>query len=144
LRDDEPVYQYVSHLTIAGKVVDPADRIGQEYELIVYGDDAPSRNIYATLKDVQARDKYNAPKWRDYRGGSIPVVRPIPALALLNKERGTGRHSTWVNVAPRLVSDMLVLLASGRPTYVTLTEVKENRHLWIRRVDLQTTDPADE
>jgi hypothetical protein len=145
LGDDEPVYEYVTHLTITGTAIQPAERAGERYELTIYGDDSPSRCVNLKLKDVQVRDeKYNSPQYREYRGRQLPVVRHIPGLSTVEKERGAPTHRAWLNVAPRLVSDMLVLLASGRATYVDLHEAKENRHRWIRRIELQTTDPTQE
>lgn len=144
LTDDEPVYDYVTHLTIIGSVVYPPERVGEQYELTIYGNDAPSRKISLKLRDVQARSEYNSPLYREYRGGSIPVVGPIPSFGFVDKNRASGRRTAWLNVAPRLVSDMLTLLAAQRTTFVSLYERKEERTRWIRRVELQTTDPAEE
>ena len=145
LRPEEPVFQFVTHLTIAGSVIQPAELAGHRYEFTIYGNDGPSRDVNLTLKDVQVRDeKYNSPQYREYRGRRIPVVRHIPGMATVDKERGAPTHRARLNVAPRLVSDMLVLLASGRKTYLDVQECKEARHRCIRRFELQTTDPTQE
>jgi hypothetical protein len=145
LRPEERVFEFVTHLTITGTVTQPAELAGHRYEFTIYGNDGPSRDVNLTLKDVQVRDeKYNSPQYREYRGRRIPVVRHIPGLATVDKERGAPTHRAWLNIAPRMVSDMLVLLASGRKTYVDLQESREARHRWIRRFEVQTTDPSNE
>jgi hypothetical protein len=44
----------------------------------------------------------------------------------------------------RLVTDALVLLAKPETLFVALHEHKIDRARWIRRISLQTTDPAEE
>ena len=141
---DEPVYKHITYLTINGQATYPEKRAGERFEFTVHGDDSPSRELRATLKDVQVRDEYNCPEYREYRGRQIPVVHPIPPLAFIDKNRAQLKRTAWLNMEPRLVSDMLALLCSDRTVYVSVHEVKEGRTRWVRRFDLQTTDPADE
>jgi hypothetical protein len=144
LTDDEPVYKYVTHLKITGTATHPEERAGERYELTVYGDDSPSRNVHLALRDVQVRNDYNSPQYRDYRGRRIPIVNPIPGFTILTRDRGDGTWMSSINLAPRLVSDMLALLGTGRTVYLALHECKERRARWIRRFGLQTIDPAEE
>jgi hypothetical protein len=144
LCDDEPVYQFVTYLTIRGHAIYPEDRAGERFEFTVHGNDAPSEKLHAKLKDVQVRNDYNSPQYRDYRGRRIPVVHPVPALAFIDKNRAEQKRTVWLNVRPRLVTDMLTLLGTGRKTYISVHEVKDQRARWVRRFELQTTDPSKE
>jgi hypothetical protein len=143
LRADEPVYKHITYLKICGHATYPEKRAGEHFEFTVHGDDSPCKNLRATLKDVQVRDEFNSAEYRAYRGRQIPVVHPIPSLAFIDKNRAQKR-TVWLNVEPRLVSDMLTLLGSTRQIYVSVHEVKEGRTRWVRQFELQTTDPAEE
>lgn len=94
LRPEEPVYEFVTHLTITGTVMEPAELAGHKYEFTIYGNDAPSWQVNLTLKDVQVRDeKYNAPQYREFRVRRITVVRHIPGMATVDMERGAPTHA---------------------------------------------------
>jgi hypothetical protein len=86
--EEDPVYTYVTRLTFTGVVISPPDRAGDRYQIAVSGDEAPSRRVSPTLKQLQERDEFGSQKYRDYRGGSIPVYRKIPGLGLVDKARG--------------------------------------------------------
>ncbi len=144
LTDDEPVYKYVTHLKITGAATHPEERAGERYELMIYGDDSPTRNVHLKLRDVQVKNDYNSPQYREYRGRRIPVVNPIPGFTILNRDRGDGTWMSSINIAPRLVSDMIALLGTGRTVYLALHECKARRVRWVRRIGLQTIDPATE
>jgi hypothetical protein len=144
LRANEPVYKYITYLKICGHATYPEKRAGERFEFTVHGDDSPSKDLRATLKDVQVRDEFNSAEYRSYRGRQIPVVHPIPSLAFIDKNRAERKRTVWLNLEPRLVSDMLTLLSSTRQLYVNLHEVKEGRTRWVRQFELQTTDPAEE
>jgi hypothetical protein len=144
LRADEPVYKHITYLTIRGHATHPEKRAGERFEFAVHGDDSPSKELRATLRDFQVRDEYNSAEYREYRGRQIPVVHPIPSLAFIDKNRAAQKRTVWLNVEPRLVSDMLVLLGSTRPIYISVQEVKVGRTRWVRQFELQTTDPAEE
>jgi hypothetical protein len=86
--DEDPVYRFTNQLRIAGISTYPQDRAGESYELTLHGDDAPSNRIAITLKDIQVRDEYQAPKYRTYRGREVPLYQPPKGLGLLDKARG--------------------------------------------------------
>jgi hypothetical protein len=144
LDDREPVYCFASDLTIFGTAVHPKVREGNSYEVSICGDDSPSSGISHQLRDLQSRDATGSAKYRTFRGAEVPVFMRPPDLALLNKTRGKAHWTAWVRVTPRLASDMLVLLTSGQELYLALTETKDERARWVRRVSLQTTDPRSE
>ena len=142
LDDRDPVYKYITRLTIVGTATYPEDRAGQRFEVTVFGDESPSRRVFATLKDIHERGEYGQPLYRQYRGQDLPVFRKPPGLGLLDKVRGESRWTAWLNVAARLVSDMLVLLGTKRDLYLAIEERKIGRTRWVDGVGLQTTDPA--
>lgn len=142
--EEDPVYTYVTRVTFRGVVTYPSERAGDRYEMAVSGDEAPSRQVSPTLKQLQERDEFGSPKYRDYRGGNIPVYRKIPGLGLVEKVRGEAAWYGWANVSARLVTDMLVLLNSARTLYLAVEERREGRTRWIDGVGLQSSDPAED
>ena len=144
LHDSDPLFRHVTQLVIAGTLSDPADRPGDRYEITLRGDDSPGTSVNATLQDAQVRGEYGSPQYRQYRGREIPVYKPPSGLGLINKERGQPFWRGWVTIAPRLVTDMLVLLGHKRSLYLAIQERKAQRSRWIHSISLQTTDPAEE
>lgn len=84
---------------------------------------------------MQARDKYNAPQYRTYRGKQVPVYVPPKGMGMIDKVRGELR---WTG------SDLLILLGQGRPLFIGIDERKHERTRWLHSVSLQMTDPAQE
>lgn len=144
LHDDDPLFKYVTRLTIVGTSSYPEGRANERYEVTVYGDDAPSRSVFAKVKDAHARDEYGAPQYRQYRGKRVPVYQPPMGFGLLNKVRGEQTWNAWLNLAPRIVTDMLVLLNLHRQLYLAIQERKVGRTRWVYSISLQTRDPAEE
>lgn len=144
LDEDDPLYKFATRLTITGTGAYPEDRAGHTFTFTICGDDAPSRGLNLTLKDMQEREGYGIPKYRTYRGRQIPVFKDVKGITFLDKVRGENAWTAWLTIAPRLVTDMLILLQAERIKYVAVHEVKEGRHRWIRNIGLQTTDPAEE
>lgn len=142
--DDDPVLEYVTALDISGVCIAPEARAGDAYEISIRGDEGRRSEKLLTLKDLQDRDEDRVPIYKTYRGENYPVYRDIPGIATLNKTRGENRWDAWIQVAPRLVSDMLALLPTGRPLYLAIHERKLDRKRWIESISLQTTDPAEE
>jgi hypothetical protein len=143
-REEEPPYEFVTSLHFNGVATYPEDRVGEEYRVTVRGEELRQGDFSLTLKDMQARDEYGAPKYRSYRGREIPVFEPPPGLATLEKPTKNRPGSAWFWVAPRVVSDYLSLLALPGPFYLSLHEHKVQRKRWVLSLGLQTTDPAEE
>lgn len=144
LYDDDPLFRHVSELTIVGVSTYPDQRAGDRYEVSVYAEDTPSSRVHSTLKDAQVRDKYGAPAYRTYRGGQVPVYNTPSGFGLIEKVRGEPGWTAWVHLAPRLVTDMLILLGHQRQLYLGIQERKANRTRWVYSIALQTTDPAED
>ncbi|RUW26565.1 hypothetical protein EN858_22130 [Mesorhizobium sp. M4B.F.Ca.ET.215.01.1.1] len=142
--DDAPLYRFTTRLTVAGISIYPEERAGDTYEITVSGDNLGSGDIGATLKDAQERDKYGAPKYRQYRGRQIPIYTPPPGMGLIAKIRGERCWTVWLRVSPYFASDALALLRNGRSLFLAIHERKTNRSRWVQSVSVQTTNPAEE
>ena len=140
----DPVFRFNTDLTIVGTPTSPKKRVGERYELAIFGDDAPSRHLHMTIDDAQAHDERGVPQYRTYRGDSLPVYKAPPGIAVLHKVRGEPRWGAYVTALPRFVSDLLLLLGSGKSLYVALDERKDRRTRWMQIRSLQTTDPSEE
>jgi hypothetical protein len=113
--DNDPLFEHVTQLVLSGTATSPSDRAGECFTLTIRGDDSPSTRVGLTLHDMQLFDEYHAPRYREYRGQTVPVYRSVPGIASLSRTRKASPWTAWINCAPRLVSDMLVLLGlSGR------------------------------
>ena len=142
--ESDPLYPVSSRLTITGTSTYPEKRAGESYELTIHGEDARSRRHNTTLKHAQVREEYGSPKYREYRGGMIPVYDPPSGVGLIEKVRGEPCWTVWLSVAPQFVNDALTLLGHHRDLYLSIHEYKEKRARWIRSLSLQTSDPAEE
>ena len=142
--DDEPVFEHVTQLVLTATAVHPSDRAGESFELTIRGDDSPSTRVGLKLRDMQLLDKNRVPQYREYRGQTLPVYRPVPGIASVSRAGKASPWTAWINVAPRLVSDMLALLSRDARQYLAIVESKLGRERWIRRLSLQTRDPATE
>jgi hypothetical protein len=72
----------------------------------------------------------------------VPVLDLPTGVTTIQRRRDDYVWNAWVFAEPRLVTDMLVILASGRSTFLSLYEKMVNRERWITSVSLQTADPA--
>lgn len=142
--DQEPLYEFETHLEIAATCTHPEERAGDAYSLTVYGDVSPESDIYRTLKDNQAVNEYNSPQYREYRGKRVPVYLPPKGMGMLDKERGLPQWNGTIWVQPRYVNDLLVMLGWNRLLYLSIHEKKIDRQRWIQAVSVQTSDPAEE
>ncbi len=142
--EDEPLYHFLPHLDITGTSTYPDDRAGAVYELTIYGEDSPNSRIHWKLQDIQAVDEHRVPKYREYRGKSIPVYVPPKGMGTLDRVPGEARWRGAIFVPPRFISDLLIVLGNGRTLFMAIEERKIQRQHWIQGVCVQTTDPAKE
>ncbi len=131
-------------MVLIGTATYPSDRTGECFELTIRGDDSPATRVGLRLRDMQLRDDNRVPQYREYRGQTLPVYRPVPGIASVRRVGKTSPWTAWINLAPRLVSDMLALLGFSGHLYLAILECKHSRERWIRRLSLQTRDPASE
>ena len=144
LNDNDPLYRFTSSLKVSGTTTYPDERAGEGYELTIYGDDAPSQRHNLTLKDIQARDKYNAPEYRTYRGKQIPVYHPPNGIGIIDKVRGKPVWSGFLFAQTRFVNEAVVILGQRKKLFMTVHEFKEGRKRWLRGISFQTDDPSEE
>lgn len=144
LDEDDPVNRFTNQLEISGTCTYPENRAGDDYQIIFYGDDAPSRELALTIKDIRYRDKFEAPLYKTYHGRRYPVLVPPKGMGLLEKVRGEALWRGWLHTTPQFVNGMISLLGCDRTLYLAIHEFKLERARWIRRAILQTADPSED
>ncbi len=136
------MFESATVLIVRGTFYAPESRLAEHVELTVYGHRSPREGI--RVKDVHARDKNERDMYRITRGLRVPVLNLPPGVATIERRRSDNFWAAGVFVEPRLVTDMLLVLAPGRQTYLSLYEKKADRRQWVTDVTLQTSDPAAE
>src|ERR1022692_2772581 len=68
------------------------------------------------IKDIHARDKNESHMYRIVRGQQVPVLNIPKGVTTIERRRSDNVWAAWVFVEPRLVTDMLLVLAAGRQT----------------------------
>jgi hypothetical protein len=139
---DAAVFESTTRLDIHGVCTDPTERAGQQCHITLY-EESPSTSALR-VKDIHAKDKHDAPKYRTNRGKHTPMYDIPDGLAVIERRRSDGAWTAQVPVAPKLVTHMLILLGHTRQTYLFIHERRLGRRRWIRSISLQTTDPATE
>jgi hypothetical protein len=142
--EDEPLYHFLAHVEIAATCIYPEERVGDGYQLTIYGEDHPDSDVFWKLKDVQVIGEHHAPQYREYRGKRVPVYAPPKGMGMLDKERGRPAWRGTIWAQPRFLSDALILLGQSQPLFLEVLERKIKRHRWIQGITLQSTDPAAE
>jgi hypothetical protein len=82
--------------------------------------------------------------YRITRGLRVPVLNLPPGVTTIDRRRSDNVWAAAVFVEPRLVTDMLLILAGSRQTYLSLYEKKADRRRWVTNVTLQSSDPTAE
>lgn len=141
--ENEPIYSFETVLHISGVCTAPQDRTGHRYDVTLYGMPDEQRNN-PRIRDLHERDEYGGHKYRKRRGREEPVYAPAPPLAHIDKIRGEDRWTTSIFVAPRMVTDSLIILSGPKQAYISIHEIKENRKRRVNSLSVQTTDPAEE
>ena len=138
------VHSFGTNIELEGVCTYPDDRAGENYSITIYGHEREHGEFSKRLSDYQERDeKYNL-KYRTVRGNQVPVYDVPYDIGYYSRNRGTKDWSGAAWVSPQTASDMLVLLSSVNPLYVSIHECKIGRNRLIAGLTLQTTDPAYE
>jgi len=140
IEEDAEVFDSTTQLIIRGVFSEPKDRSGERVELTLYGERTGRTTM--RVKDVHSRDKNGSRLYRTYRGESVPVLDLPTGVTTIQRRRDDHVWNACIFVEPRLVTDMLVILAAGRSTFLSLYEKMADRERWITSVSLQTADPA--
>jgi hypothetical protein len=142
--DDDPVFEHITRLVLIGTSTYPAERAGECFELTIRGYDGPSSRVDLKLRDMHLLDADRVPRYREYRGQTFPVYRPVPGIASMSRAGRKSPWTAWINLQPRLVTDMVVTLGLRARLYLAISETKQGRDRWIRQLSLQTSDPSNE
>jgi hypothetical protein len=141
---DAEVYDFGSDLEINCRSTWPEGLAGEDYHLTVYGSESSPGQFRMTLRDCQAKDEDGSSIFRKKAGQAVPVYDVPKGIGHFDRRR-TGSSRAWSGcawVAPRCLSDMLLILLHVRPVYVFVYERRDNRVRLIVGLTLQTTDPA--
>lgn len=141
---DDPVYEFTTGLTVTAEIINPSERAGHEFRLEMRGHDAPSESTSRKLRDIQAVDEYNAPKYRTYRGRQIPVYVTPPSLGLIDKVRGEDAWQCYIFTTKSFALEALAVLREPDTVYLMLHERLEDRKRWLQHLSVQTNDPLAE
>jgi hypothetical protein len=142
LPDDTEVFESTTVLIVRGVLYEPTLRSGEHVELTLYGERASRSTL--RIKDIHARDKDESHMYRIVRGLHVPVLNLPTGVTTIERRRSENIWAAWVFVEPRSVTDMLLVLATGRQTHLSLYEKKVDRRRWLTDVTLQTSDPVAE
>ena len=143
ISDDTPIYEFYTVIDLYGVITYPESRSNADFKLTIYGSE---KRGYPglTLKDTLQVDSEGMTKMVKKKGAYYPVYNVPPGIATLEKVRGENRWHAWIFAAPDYTRDSLILLSSGKKTYVSIHERKVERRRWIQSLSLQTTDPLEE
>ncbi len=143
-REDAHIYRHTSQLEIECKSLSPKSRAGVTYRVTVYGEDPSEARFSLKVGDCKARGEDGRPLYDKKRGQLTPVYNIPHGIGFLQKDRGATDWSAAAWVSADNATQMLTLLMSARPLYVSLEERKEGRYRAIVNFSLQTTHPDEE
>ena len=138
------VFSFQSELELTGVCSYQDDRAGNQYKIDVFGHELNRGNFEAILSDYHVKDDEGIPKYRKRGKEKIPVYDPPDSIGYIEKRRGENLWCVYVWISPNSVSDMISLMGSKSPLYMSIDEVKVGRHRRVRSISFQTTDPAEE
>ena len=142
---NDRVYQPEERLELQGVITTSGKRHEHPIAITVYGAKENHRVRQLKLKDIHVLDKHGVPRYKPYRGHSLPVYDLENAfLGLIDKVRGENRWTGFLWLDQDLLGRMILLLQSGRDVYASIHEITVNRGRRIKSFALQTIDPEEE
>ena len=144
LDDEAPVHVADSMLSLRGTCIHPEDRAGERFDVTLFASFPRDHEWSLRIKDLHASDANGAPRYAKRRGRLEPVRAEPPPVARLRKTRGQSAWEINMRTEPQMITHGLLILATGKPVYLTIDERRVNRQREVRSLGLQTTDPAEE
>ena len=141
--DDSQVYRFDTHIVVDGVATYPDDKIGDLYEIDIYGHELYPGSFASKLSDYHVRDESGSKKYRKLRGREVPIYDAPNSIGHLERRYKTKIFTGAVWVAPNIVTDMLILLSHVHPILMEAHLTKVDRNWGISSLALQTTDPAE-
>ena len=83
------MFEHVTRLVLTGSATYPSERAGERFELTIRGDDGPSTRVGLKLREMQLRDENRVRRYREYRGQSYPIYRPVPGISAIARGQET-------------------------------------------------------
>ena len=144
LDDEAPIHVTDSMLSLRGTCIHPESRAGERFDVSLFASIPRNHEWILRIKDLRASDANGAPRYTKRRGGREPVYAEPPPVARLRKIRGQSAWEIYMLAEPQMITHGLLILATGKPVYLTIHERRVNRRREVRSLGLQTTDPAEE
>jgi len=86
--DELRVYQFDSYLEIAGICTHPENRMGDKFQITVYGGQPDEGDLDTKLQDFHVRDKNGDPKYHKSRGHYLPVYEIPGSVGFFTERSG--------------------------------------------------------
>lgn len=116
--DQQSVFTSDIRLEILATCLYPPERTASLFEVTVVG--VCGRGPELTLKDINATSKTGAALYKERRGIAQPIYNVPRGIAVLQKNRGMDRWTTWVKINPIVVGQMLQILQVSKTSYLAL------------------------
>ena len=94
-RDNANIYNFSTHLELEGICTYPENRVGEHYNLTIYGSCPRHLDFGLTLTDCHVRDDNGMLKYRKVRGKEIPIYDIPKGIGHLKRKRGMKSCSGW-------------------------------------------------
>jgi len=141
---DANVYSFSSRMELEGVCIHHEDREGHIGLFTIYGTDSERHGLDIQLKDCHEMDDDGDRKYRRVRGQSVPVYNVPKGIGHIEKVRGEDAWAGWAWVKPQTFNDMLILLSSVKPIYISIHELKIGRVRHMVSFTLGNKDPEEE
>lgn len=141
---DDYVYRFATTIYITGVCIESDEKKNQPIEVTIYGSVENDNEFFLKINDFHSLDKDGHKIYRKRGNLSIPVYSIPSGLGLLNRVRGKEEWIGWVRVTSQYAFMLISFLNANDNLYLSLTECKIGRTLWIYRIALQTTNPEEE
>ncbi len=139
-----PVHSYTTHIELSGTCTYPETREGHAFEFSIYSGTRHEGETKLKVEDYRIFDDDHNPVQKKARGQYLYVHKLPSGIGYIEKQRGENAWHAALFIERQATSDMLALLGSVEPLYISLHEMKQGRRRSIVGFTLQTTDPAEE
>lgn len=143
-RDNAKVYKFMTRLEVCAVCTYPDDIEDHELYMTIYGDESGQGDFDLTLSGCHVRDNTGAHKYRKIRGKEVPVYDVPKGLGLFEKQRGENKWNSAIWVSPETITNMLTLLPTVKPLYISIHVRTVERNDWVVGFTLQTSNPDQE
>jgi hypothetical protein len=137
------IYEQNSTIDIQCSNIDPDEPLKDTYHFSLLGFPASHMNPDLALANYHVEDNRGFKKYRKLNDREVPVYDIPKGMNVIDKKRGERHWSSALWLTPAIVSDIIVLLLSGKDIYVACHVRCEDRVAWLNGFNLQTENPLD-